>query len=434
MMGLRLGSIRALAFLAVAAVVACGGTATQGKGSVHVLAVWSGSEQDSFKAVLQPFQDQTGIKVEYESTRDVDAILQTRLQAGNPPEIASLPSPATLTKLGGQGKLIQLDSASNPVLDMSTFNSQYAQGWIDLGKINGKLYEIFSWAAVKGLVWYNPKNFAAKNYQVPASWQDLITLQTTIKSGGTTPWCIAVESGAASGWAGSDWVKEIVLSQAGPDVYNSWWQGKTKWSDPAIKSAWQTWGTILGPNNSNVYGGKNQILATNFANGGDPMFKTPPKCYMHNQASFITDNFVKQDKAVAGTDFKFFPLPDVNSQYAGAHVGAGDAFSMLKDTSQARALIKYLTTPEAQAIWVKRGGKLSPNKSFDLANYPDDITRQVAQVMTGAKIFAFDAGDLMPTDMKNAYWKAVLDFVSDQSKLDSIMANLDTVQAKAYTT
>jgi alpha-glucoside transport system substrate-binding protein len=415
--------------------IACGtGGSTAGKGSVHVLAVWSGSEQDSFMAVLKPFEDQTGIKVEYESTRDVDALLQTRLQAGNPPEIASLPSPSTLNKLATQGKLIQLDSASNPVLDMSSFNSQYAQGWIDLGKINGKLYEIFSWAAVKGLIWYNPKNFAAKGYTVPTTWQDMITLQSTIKSGGTTPWCVAVESGAASGWPGSDWVKEIVLSQAGPDVYNSWWQGKTKWTDPAIKAAWQTWGTILGPGNTNVYGGKNQILATNFANGGDPMFKNPPKCYMHNQASFITDNFVKQDKAVAGTDFKFFPLPDVNTQYAGAHVGAGDAFSMLKDTSQARALIKYLTTPEAQAIWVKRGGKLSPNKNFDLSNYPDDITKQVAQVMTGAKIFAFDAGDLMPTDMRNAYWAAVLAFVADQSKLDSILAHLDDVQAKSYTT
>jgi alpha-glucoside transport system substrate-binding protein len=415
--------------------IACGtGGSSAGKGSVHVLAVWSGSEQDSFMAVLKPFEDQTGIKVEYESTRDVDALLQTRLQAGNPPEIASLPSPSTLTKLATQGKLIQLDAASNPVLDMSSFNSQYAQGWIDLGKINGKLYEIFSWAAVKGLIWYNPKNFAAKGYTVPTTWQDMITLQSTIKSGGTTPWCVAVESGAASGWPGSDWVKEIVLSQAGPDVYNSWWQGKTKWTDPAIKAAWQTWGTILGPGNTNVYGGKNQILATNFANGGDPMFKNPPKCYMHNQASFITDNFVKQDKAVAGTDFKFFPLPDVNTQYAGAHVGAGDAFSMLKDTSQARALIKYLTTPEAQAIWVKRGGKLSPNKNFDLSNYPDDITKQVAQVMTGAKIFAFDAGDLMPTDMRNAYWAAVLAFVADQSKLDSILAHLDDVQAKSYTT
>jgi alpha-glucoside transport system substrate-binding protein len=421
--------------LAALAVVACGtGGTSSGKGTVHVIAVWAGSEQASFMAVLKPFEDSTGIKVEYESTRDLDAILQTRVQAGNPPEIAAAPSPSTLTALANAGKLVQLDAASNPVLDMAKFNAQYAPGWIQLGKINGKLYQVFAWAAVKGLVWYNPKNFAAKGYQVPTTWDELISLQNTIKSGGTTPWCIAVESAAASGWPGSDWVKEIVLSQAGPAVYDSWWQGKTKWTDPAIKQAWQTWGTILGPNNSNVYGGKNQILATNFANGGDPMFKTPPKCYMHNQGSFITDNFVKQDKVTAGTDFKFFPLPDVNTANAGAHVGSGDAFSMLKDTSQARALIQYLTTPEAQAIWVKRGGKLSPNKTFDLNNYPDDITKQVAQVMTGAKIFDFDAGDLMPADMRNAYWAAVLAFVADQSKLDSILAHLDSVQATAYKT
>ena len=412
--------------------VACGGGSTSGPGTVHVLAVWAGAEQDSFMAVLAPFTAQTGIKVQYESTRDLDAILQTRVQAGNPPEVAAAPSPSTLTALANSGKLVQLDSATNPVLDMNTFNAQYAPGWIQLGKINGKLYQVFAWAAVKGLIWYDPKNFAAKGYQVPTTWDQMITLQNQIKSDGTTPWCLAVESGAASGWPGSDWVKEIVLSQAGPTVYDSWWQGKTKWTDPAIKQAWQTWGTILGPNNSNVYGGKNQILATNFANGGDPMFKTPPKCYMHNQASFITDNFVKQDKVAAGTDFKFFPMPDVNPANAGAHVGSGDAFSMLKDTPQARKLMQYLTTPEAQAIWVKRGGKLSPNKSFDLANYPDDTTKQVAQVMTGAKIFDFDAGDLMPADMRNAYWAAVLQFVADQSKLDSILAHLDQVQATAY--
>jgi alpha-glucoside transport system substrate-binding protein len=432
MIGRKAGSLVALAMVALLSAVACGTGSTSGKGTVHVLAVWAGSEQDSFKAVLAPFEASTGIKVEYESTRDLDAILQTRVQAGNPPEIAAAPSPSTLTKLANAGKLIQLD---NGILDMTKFNAQYAPGWIELGKINGKMYQVFSWAAVKGLVWYNPKNFAAKSYQVPASWQDLITLQTTIKNGGITPWCIAVESGAASGWPGSDWVKEIVLSQAGPDVYNSWWQGKTKWTDPAIKTAWQTWGTILGPNDSNVYGGKNTILSQPFGNGGDGLFKNPPKCYMHNQASFITDNFVKQNTGVtAGTDFKFFALPDVNPQFAGAHVGAGDAFSMLKDTSQARQLIQYLTTPEAQAIWVKRGGKLSPNKSFDLSNYPDDITKQVAGVMTGAKIFALDAGDLMPADMRNAYWAAVLAFATDQTKLDSILAKLDTVQAKAYTT
>jgi hypothetical protein len=34
--------------------------------------------------------------------------------------------------------------------------------------------------------------------------------------------------------------------------------------------------------------------------------------------------------------------------------------------------------------------------------------------------------------MKNAYWAAVLKFAQNQSQLDSILANLDSIQAKAY--
>jgi len=33
----------------------------------------------------------------------------------------------------------------------------------------------------------------------------------------------------------------IVLRQAGPSVYDQWYQGKIKWSSPEIKKAWQTW-------------------------------------------------------------------------------------------------------------------------------------------------------------------------------------------------
>ena len=39
----------------------------------------------------------------------------------------------------------------------------------------------------------------------------------------------------------------------------------------------------------------------------------------------------------------------------------------------------------------------------------------------------------MPADMKNAYWGAVLKFAANQGQLDSILANLDSIQAKAYT-
>jgi hypothetical protein len=36
--------------------------------------------------------------------------------------------------------------------------------------------------------------------------------------------------------------------------------------------------------------------------------------------------------------------------------------------------------------------------------------------------------------MKHAYWKGIIAFIQDQTKLDSILADLDKVQATAYTT
>ena len=422
-----------LALLSLA-LVACsgqssGGGATSGGklgGSVNVLAVWSANEQDSFLAMVKPFEDQTGVQVKYESTRDINATLTTRLQAGNPPELAGLPGPGQMFDFAKAGQLKPLDN----VLDMNAMGQQYAPDWVKLGQYNGKTYSIFIKTALKGLVWYDPKNFQAKGYTVPKTWADLTALEAKMKTDGASPWCIGLESGAASGWPGSDWVKELVLSQSGPTSYDAWWQGKQKWSSPEVKAAWQTWGNIVP---SQVFGGSKTMVSTNFADAANPMFTSPPKCYMHNQGSFMSDIILKANPNVKlGTDLSFFSLPDVNSANAGSHVVAGDLFGMFKDTPQARALIKYLTTPEAQAIWVKRGGAISPNKQVKLSDYPDDLSRQIADQLVNAKIARFDAGDLMPSAMQAQYFKAVLDFTQDPSKLDSILAACDAVQATAY--
>jgi alpha-glucoside transport system substrate-binding protein len=234
-----------LSLVAMFTVVACGGGGTQSAGTVKVMATWTGDEQASFLAVMKPFTDSTGIKIEYEASRDQDALLTTRVAAGNPPDLAAAPSPTLLTNFAKQGKVIALNS----IVDMTKLKAENAKTWLDLGAPtgDGKLYQIYSWVSLKGLIWYNPKNFQSKSYSIPSTWDGLIGLQSQIKSGGTTPWCIGLESGAASGWPGSDWVKEIVLSQAGPTVYDNWWQGKQKWTSPEIKAAWQSWGTILGP-------------------------------------------------------------------------------------------------------------------------------------------------------------------------------------------
>jgi alpha-glucoside transport system substrate-binding protein len=37
---------------------------------------------------------------------------------------------------------------------------------------------------------------------------------------GNTPWCIELESGAASGWPCTDWIEDIMLRTAGPEKYH----------------------------------------------------------------------------------------------------------------------------------------------------------------------------------------------------------------------
>ena len=429
----RLSRVFALMTIAILALAACGTTqGTGGKlgGTVHVLGTWSGAEKDSFDAVMKPFTDQTGVKISFEATRDIDAILQTKVAAGNPPDVTAAPGIGTLIKLVRAGKVVSLDDK----LDTSQLNANYGADWINLGKVDGKLVTLYAWASLKGLVWYDPKAFQAKGYQVPKTWDELMTLQNTIKSGGGKPWCVALESQAASGWPGSDWVKEIVLSQSGATVYDNWWQGKQKWTSTEIKQAWTTWGQILGSGDSNVYGGKQYMIATTFGDGGQGLFSSPPKCYMFNQGSFITSFFDGYTpKPTAGTDYAVFPLPDVSTANAGAHVVAGDAFVMTKDTPQGRAMLKYLATAQAQDIWVKRGGgKIAINKQVSLSDYPDAISKSLAQVVVDTKIARYDAGDLMPSDMQKAYWGAVLKFVQNQSQLDAILADLDKTQATAY--
>jgi alpha-glucoside transport system substrate-binding protein len=425
----NLRTVRGLALLACSAVlvVACGGStgSSQTGGTVKVLATWGGSEQQSFLAMVKPFEDRTGIKIQYEGTRDLNAVLTTRVTAGNPPDLAGLPGPGQMIQFGKAGKLVALDS----ILDQAKMKDQYGESWQKLVQVNGKQYGIFIKAALKGLIWYDPKIFSAQHWTIPKTYDDLTALAAKIKSSGTAPWCLGIESGAASGWPGTDWLEDFVLRQSGPQKYEDWFNGKLKWSSPEVKLAFQSFGKVV----NDSYGGPNTINSTNFGDAGTPMFVTPPKCDMLHQASFITDFFVKANPALKPVDdFNFFPFPDINTQYTGAAEVAGDLFGMFKDTPQSRQLIQYLTTPEAQRIWVKRGGSISPNKQVLPSDYPDKLSMQSAMILTSTKITEFDASDQMPDAMQTAELKGILDFVGDQKKLDSVLASLDTTQATAY--
>ncbi len=389
-------------------------------GSLTVVGTWTGAEQTAFLAMVQPWVNQTGVQVKYTGTRDINAQLAQGIQTGNLPDLAGLPGPGQMAEYQAAGKLIKLDD----VIDINTYKANNSPGLVSLGIVNDSVYGVFIKASVKGLIWYNP-NTLDLSAGAPKTWTDLTTLATANASKAKATWCVGLESGAASGWPGTDFIEDFVLRTAGPDVYKQWYQGKVKWTDPKIKAAFQSYADVIKAS----YGGSNYILSTNFGNGGDGLFTTPPNCLFHHQASFIT-TFGGFAKGVAGTSYDFFPFPDIDPAYAGAVEGAGDLFGMFNDTPAARSLMAYLVTPAAQSIWVGIGGALSPNKLVN--NYPDDIARRSGALLADAKFFVFDASDNMPTAMNAEFEKQILVVVKDPTKIDSALADLDTVQASAY--
>jgi len=414
---LALGGVAVL----VAAAAGCG-TNTGGAKTVTVIGTWAGGEADAFLAMVKPWETQTGNTVKYTGTRDINTVLTTGVASGVLPDLAGLPGPGQMAEYAKAGALKSLDS----VLDAATYKSETAKALVDLGTVDGKLTGVFIKAAVKGLIWYNP---AVHDYAgaPPATWDDLMSQAAANQGDAEALWCLGLGSGAASGWPGTDWIEDIVLRQAGPAVYNDWWAGKVKWTSPEIKAAFETYLDDVVANIADPVAAVDPTK--DFSLAGDPLFADPPGCVVFHQASFITGLGAFKDKA-AGTDYNFFPFPDINTEFAGSVEGAGDLFGMFHDTDAAKSLMKYLVTAEAQDIWVKAGGALSANKNA--TSYPDDISKRSAEMLVNATNFVFDASDLMPSAMNSAFWTAMLEVTSDPSSLDTVLAGLDEVQATAY--
>src|SRR5437879_12170730 len=96
--------------------------------------------------MVKPFESQYGVKVQFEGTRDLNAVLTTRLEGGNPPDLAVLPGPGQMAEAARAGRLVPLNS----VLELGTTKAQDAQSWIDLGAVDGKVYGVLRKPAFTG--------------------------------------------------------------------------------------------------------------------------------------------------------------------------------------------------------------------------------------------------------------------------------------------
>ncbi|WP_137989044.1 ABC transporter substrate-binding protein [Streptomyces vilmorinianum] len=394
---------------------------------IEVAAVWTGPEQENFTKVLKEFEKRTGATVTFVPAQDpIVNFLGTKIAGGSPPDVAMLPQVGAIQQAAAQKWLKPIGPEAEAEL-----LKNYSPGWRNLGAVDGTQYGVYFKAANKSLIWYNNAAFENAGASEPKTWKDFLATAETLSASGVTP----VSVGGADGWTLTDWFENIYLSQAGPAKYDQLAKHEIKWTDASVTQALTTLAELFGKPDL-IAGGADGALQTEFPvsvtqtfTGGDQ-----PKGAMVFEGDFAAVN-IAQTSAKIGTDAKVFPFPSVGA--ASPVVTGGDAAVALKDTKGARALLTFLASPDAAAVWAGAGGFLSPNKNLNLTAYPNDVQREIAQALIEAgDDFRFDMSDQMPQSFGGTpgkgEWKALQDFLKNPRDIAGTQARLEADAAKAY--
>jgi alpha-glucoside transport system substrate-binding protein len=380
--------------------------------TVSLLYQWSGQEETRLNQILKPLVDACGIAFKPESTRD-QALLDTRAQAGTPPDIAFWTLAAAVRY---QDKLFTMDS-------LGADKANYADFFIQSGTVNGKWLALPVKADIKTIIWYSPAVFKAKGYAVPKTWDDLNAMVEKMVANKDIPWSMGFESGNVTGWTGSDFIQDILLVQQGPQYVNDIISGKVPYNDAGVKAAYTLYGKWAKDPKYTV-GGAQGTLATAYLTAVYMPFTDPPQAMMVKQSGFAGGEIQKKFPDLKyGEDYDFFAVPGAKGLQGGADLTL--AFS---NKPAVQALVTYLSSAAGAAAWAEAGFDESPNK-LAVGHYKDPQLIKKGEALASTSGFTYDIGDTIPGGFGQAEWTAIVNFVNGKD-LDTELANVAKVQAE----
>lgn len=400
-----------------------GGGGEENTGTVNLLSAGEPEEVEAYQEIFDELiNSETDYEVEIEAAGNFEEQFQIRAEGGTL-DVAAVPQPGAIARLAEAGQIVALEDMG---FDIEELNAQLGEAFVALGEYEGKHYGIPTNINLKSMVWYPKDDFDAKGYEVPTTWDELIALSDQIKADGGAPWCMGFQSEGSTGWPATDWMEDIMLRTAGPEVYDQWYTHEIPFNAPEVKAAAERFGEILF-GDGYVLGGAANTVDIAFGDAPAPMFEDPPNCWLHRQASFI-NSFFPED-AEAGTDYDWFPLPPIDQEgilFAGELTVAGQ---------NRPEVVDFLERFISQEVQCEMGGvqassRISPNVDVGPDCYANDILADASEVLitsleegTGR----FDASDLMPAEVgSGSFWTGMVRYIREgPGSLDAVLDEIE---------
>ena len=370
-----------------------GGTGEEGDGTITVTSLWGGAEEAAFQVVLEAFQESSGITVEYEANRtDYQTVINTRIQGGNPPDVAIIPAVGFLRQLVGGDNVIPLSELG---IELADIQDGFAPGILEVGSVDGEQYAFQVKLNSKATIWYSPERFEELGVEPAEDWEGLLALTEDIKSAGGTPWAL----GAGDGWTLTDWFEIIYLKMNGPEAYDTLFSPDGDWTDPTVQAAIDKMLEVL--TEENVAGGVDSASATLFVDAVGQVFSTSPSAELYYGGGFVggiaTGADVNPELAgQEGTAIDWFPFPTIDGNGEGLITYGGDQIAALVNDSDVHAFMEYMLSTEAAEIWAAEGTIIVPNVDVDTSVYPTTLIQAEAEQVNSAEAVRFDGSDLLP--------------------------------------
>ncbi len=406
-----------------------GGGDGGGDGKGGEITLMSAGEPEETDAYQEIFDDMINSETDYtvtvEPVGDFEQQVKIRAEGGTL-QVAASPQPGVVKQMAEAGQIQALEDMG---VDVDALAELVGEDFLALGEYDGKHYGVPTNINLKSMVWYPKDDFDAANYEVPTTWDEMIALSDQIKADGTAPWCVGFQSEGSTGWPATDWMEDIMLRTAGADVYDKWVKHEIPFNDPAVKTAAERFGDILFTEGY-VLGGAAASVDVPFADAPGPMFKDPPGCFLHRQASFIAAQPAFEGQK-AGVDYDWFPLPPIDQDgtlFAGELTIVGTAV----DPDIAKDFLERFIAEDVQCEMggVQASSRISPNVNVGPDCYTDDLLAGASEVLTKALSEGtgrFDASDLMPSEVgTGSFWTGMVEYIkSGPDSLDKVLKEIE---------
>lgn len=260
---------------------------------------------------------------------------------------------------------------------------------------------------------YRKSVWQAKGYEVPASFDDLITLAKKMKADGIIPIAFADKDA----WPACGTFDYLNMRINGYQFHVDLCAHKEGWDTPKVTEVFDTWKQMLPYQDPNAPG-------LTWQEGADKLGKKAAGMML--LGSFITQEFT--DPTVAA-DIDFFPFPTVKVEGTDALEAPIDGLMLSKkgaSNQHAKDMLAYLGTGAGQqAYYSVDKSNIMTAKDADTSSYPA-FTKKLAGIIGDAKkISQFFDRDALPAMAGNVLEPAMLNFIKSGN------INLKNIEAQA---